>query len=331
MIKSAYDYQSANFTGITNCLFNDGEATALNWQLGCHSVEGCTFTNVNEVEEFYESVATQPCLFENSTAIKCNDGITLNGAETNRQPQVGYYFQTNNFSVHGWGVNVSPAQNVVINANYFHDMQEGLLLCGVGGQGTASVSNIVFINNTCSNDWYMITSYSGGYIYITNNSLDGGTYGGFAAVEEGGGAGPCFFYNNTATNCRDGIGVDTTSCVLPYDDPSNVFPWHRDYNLVDNLTEISYAYGYRHGVVITNACFLDDTIPSQIPFGATMIVSNGCGSTVSLLGSAVNQVAPITLGNGCCVKFNWTNEVWQLVNVMNYLQPPSVLHVSGNN
>jgi hypothetical protein len=311
MLKSTYDFQSANFTGITNCNFIDGDASALNWQVGAHVVTGCTFNTVELVEEFEQHVSSLPCYFINNYITNCYSGLTISGANTNYLPQAPYLVQSNTFQVSQWGVSISPAENVTINGNYYYNSGYALLLAGVGSQGNASISNIVFINNVATNSGTMIVMYSGGYLYVTNNFFSGS--GNSDIINGGTTSGNIFMYGNTAINLGSGgIGcLAAYPAQLPLDDLSNKFPFEQIDNYATVTNYISYSTGARHFVNQEHAgsvyC-LDDAMPSQIPVGAAMIVTNAASNLpISLFSSSISQVAPVTLTQGASVTFYWNH------------------------
>lgn len=313
MLKTVYDYQSSNFIGFTNCQFIDGNASALNWQIGGHVIEGCTFTNTKIVMEFYSSVSLLPCYFQNNNVTNCSSGVTVTGAMTNRQPQASYTIRNNTFNVLQWGVNAAVAQNVIVSSNYFNNLQEPLIVGGGGGQGNAANSNIVFINNLCSNAQQMVLIYQGSHIYVTNNYI----HGGFPSAEfsNSGGQpsqGNTFFYNNTAVSVRGGLSFPASSTLLPYDDPSNQFPpkLYDDFFGFTNL--VSYDFGYRQNIRTPHANSvwkLDDVTPSQIPPGATMLVSNITGATITVFRSTATPVTDSIINNRF-LYYYWTGAQW---------------------
>ena len=113
------------FLLITNCVFNDGQATALNiypQQL----VEDCVFTNLFEVEEYYQLYnICGPSFFINNQIQYCR-GIAINGgADFNS----AYVISNNTFNLVGQiALLTAPGDNV-----YFQNNE--VLDTGYGGYG----------------------------------------------------------------------------------------------------------------------------------------------------------------------------------------------------
>ena len=333
MLKSTYDFQSANFTGITNCNFIDGDASALNWQIGSHTVSSCLFSNVELVEEYEQHVGSLVSAFLNNTVTNCLSGLTISGANTNYLPQAPYLVQSNYFNVTNWGVNLSPAQNVSIVGNVFNNSGYAVLSGGIGGQGNAPISNILILNNVATNTGGMLLVYAGGWYYLTNNTLIGSGNVNFIAPYT---YGPTYLYNNTASSLGSASAVSCGGSLLPLDDLSNKFPYYYAFDYGNDTNIISYTSGARHSIAVTqpgSKWLLDDLTPSQIPAGAEMVVTNYTGNTnLVVYLSATNPVFAVSVPAQSAFTSYWSTAaaVWLTNQPVIYVPAPAVFNASGN-
>jgi hypothetical protein len=184
------------FICVTNCVFNDGCASGFNFTFA-NSIVNCVFTNLVKVLEFYQSYATQPCLFESNVCSVPGESVefTIVGSVTNVQPQPPWYIFNNTFSLNvgQTAIQLSPAENVVISNNDFTGSGNATAInfdsAGVQpSDGSATVcSNIDIVNNTANLSFgsLVIFAYYEQNCLISNNVLQAGAlldtwYSGFA-------------------------------------------------------------------------------------------------------------------------------------------------------
>ncbi len=191
-------YSTNTFMTISNSLFYDDNATALNVGFG-HNWTTCLFSNMNQVEEFYRDYATsfastmQNCVITNAGVVALNGSYY--GCPT-------YTIVGNSFYGNGWALETTPACDVVFESNNVCTAQ-GIAIGVAGYQSLFGVcnSNIVAADNIFNGCQYALDIFGSGNnavedVSFVSNQVDnawgiGGGYGWSTNV---------FVYNNVCSN-----------------------------------------------------------------------------------------------------------------------------------
>jgi hypothetical protein len=333
------DTWTNGFISITNCSFSDGDATALNLPTS-HNVDHCTFSNLDQIEEFSEDYVQSPSCFQNCLGTNIVGGnLVINGALSN-SPNPTYTIRNNVF-YHNGGVSTTPAQNLMITNNLFIATGAGSAInVGVSGyQGSAINSNIVVVGNTFSNFFTIISVLGTG-----NNLLDGllvsnniayTSVGGASEFAGGYGWGTnMLFVDNYAYGFGHGLDSRTLPGQWYLDDFSNIFPTNKVNDTVGKTNVITYAFGGIRQQTFTtkpNSVFLiDDTHPAQIPPNAALAITHTGNYPALLYFSASMSGTPIVLTNGQTVKFRWMHGSWQIPSIVTSPSDLRVLPTVGS-
>ncbi len=321
MVKSNIGFPTLpGLIEMTNCLFNDGNASGVNFAYS-HILSGCTFTNLNLMMEFYEGYMAGPAVTENSLIINCASGLALLGAESNHV-QPSYTFRNNSFvgTGTGWGILFSPAQNLTIQSNNFSALHGGsaIITSFAGYQSIFPTinSNILIANNSFINVGQAFYNGGGGEDSTANMIVSNNTYSQGSEFANGlGGGTNITFVGNISVDGTVGLDSWGLSGQWYIDDSSNEFPPHTYSDFVGTTNVISYAWGMRALIkyITTNSVFvLDDTHPQLIPPGVYMTITNAANQSVPLYSSAATPRTAIPFPSGYYATFHWTNGTWQL-------------------
>jgi hypothetical protein len=318
MLKSAVGFPRApGFIEITNCLFDDGNASAMNFSFS-HDINGCVFSNLFMAMEFYEAYMTRPAFFENSIITNVQSPIVIVGALTNH-PQPSYTIRGDSISTGHYGVFLNPARNVIIVSNSFASVGTGVLLGGAGRQGTDHNANIFIHDNTFANDGQAILVSGGGSSYTENLMVNSNLSFNVKDFADGWGRGTNLeFYGNVAVGAS--CGLDSTRLIGQWylDDLSNTFPYYHNVDFFGKTNLITYARGSRQYLWVStpkSIWRIDDNYPDRIPPGAQLIIENYAnGQTFAnpLYLSAGRADPPIRMRVGSAITARWTNGGWQL-------------------
>jgi hypothetical protein len=315
---------------VTNCVFSDGNATGFNFNF-THDINGCTFSNMFQVLEFYEAYASNACFFQNTLVTNITgNGMALNGAITNR-PMLAYTFSSNSISVAGVAIETTPAENVYVVSNSFFTSVVALGLGVAGYQGSAINNNIVVAFNQFNGTYYALSIMGSGQNMVSNVVVSSNTAVGVHNFAYGyGSSANVSFMGNVGDPTTGFINSQQLQGQWFLDNLSDNLPFNEAVGRQGATNTISYSYGARQSTwsQFANSAFqLDDTHPQQVPPGALMIVSNLVSSKMEeLYPSSINLVAPIALTNGASVTFQWNNGSWQLSS---QLAPPTNLRFIG--
>jgi len=333
------------FITVTNCSFSGGDATALNFATS-HNYVDCTFSNLDEVEEFYEGYARSPSYFQNCVVTNVVGALmAINGALTN-SPNPPYYIQNNTFfNNNNNGIETTPAQNVFIKGNQFlgggangGGGSTTAIEIGVAGyQGSAWNSNIVVIANTFSNIFAAIQVMGAGNNSLINllvsNNIDYYNLGGTPGFAYGYGWGTnMLFVGNKTYGLYYGLNSTIMTGQWYKDDASNLFPPYAVNDNTGQTNVLSYNRGMNFTIrtVKTNSVFvIDDFHPQQIPPGAVMMIKYAGLPPTPLSSASLISLAPVSMTNGYSASFQWTNDVWKVMSPFSVLSPPTGLEASG--
>ncbi len=324
------------FIGITNCLFDDGDATAFNFTF-THTIDHCVFSNLFQALEFYEGYNSNACFFQNNLLTNITgNAFALNGGMTNHVIPA-YNIVHNTFNLAGnYGIVTTPAVNVNILSNQFNGgtYVKTIGLGCQGYQGNSANSNIVVAYNVFDGGYFAVEELGGAQNFVANVNVFSNLATGLYAFADGYGwsTNISFFDNVSAT----GLGLVSGNLVGQWflDEPSNQFPSTQTYDATGRTNILTYATGMRQQItaVVPNSVFvLDDTHPQQVPPGAVLDIQNVGTFPVTLYASASMTGLPITLTNGFTATSAWTNGAWNLSGNLAALPAPTNLHIVPGN
>jgi hypothetical protein len=322
---------------ISNCVISDGDATALNFSFS-HVVENCTFSNLDEIEEFYEGYATNTSVMQNCFATNVVGALmAMNGALTNSINPT-YTLQSNVFYMLGQnGIQTTPAQNVVISHNTFIGNGGGtaIALGTAGYQGSAPNSNIVVSLNTFTNIYFPIEVEGSGQNAVYDVQVVSNTASTGDAFAYGyGWSTNVIFIGNTVSGFWFGVNSTTLAGEWYLDDLSNQFPTYGQTDNTGATNTVSYMYGMRHQITANAAnsvWVLDDTHPRQVPPSAALQITSAGNYPAPLYSSASMSGTPIVLTNGEVVTYLWTNGLWaNITSATNTPVSPAIQVMPGN-
>jgi hypothetical protein len=344
---------------VTNCFFLDGNATAFNYNFA-HTITGCTFSNMYQIEEFYLAYPTNaPSYFVNNYATNIlHNLISLNGGTLTNEP----YIVSNNVfycDMNGNGIATCPASSVFVTSNLFiQDYGYHTIAFAIGeagaqpGSPTACNTNIIIAGNTFSNAFYTYFGIGDNAVSSTDqNRADNVQIYGNILI---GAANTDFMDTGWANNINiysnDAAGVKLSITSGGYGSPFAVVNTNNNYYgwvLMDGeqgfTNNLSYGNGSRWLLTYpfspSMVVALVDTNGSQIPTGAQMLVSNanssGSNSLVYLNSAMTSR---IVLPYNQAQSFYWTNNSWAAYGAQVFYwtngtwtsdipSPPTNLHV----
>ncbi len=336
MLKSN-DATTNGFLTITDCLFDDGNATAINIYPAL-TVTNCVFQNLFQIGEYYQAWSPNPSLFINNLCTNIyTAGFAINGARSNSPSFTfrgnTFSFRATNFS--GSAISSTPGVNIYVLSNTFH-FPSGNGSCVTPGtpgyQGYWMNSNIVVVGNTFT-DPRIIIQINGGAVsadsilktvgvYVTNNTLvqtfGGNAVSGLAAYTWGE---DVWFVNNNFTNTlvprvmfSSGLRGDPFANVLLNNQYHSAL-----YDLTGVTNYVSYGNGSRYRIIYgfqpATKYVLTTTNASQIPAGAQILIQNDntSGSNAPVFLDSQMTRGPVNIPRGASRTFSWTNGYWQAV------------------
>lgn len=353
MLKSIDSNTNGNIA-IYDCTFFDGNATADNIFTTAIDCRYCTFNNLFQIAEVYQSYnisGTQYFMYNFATNITYN-GFAWNGGLPWNPP---FIMESNVFWFNGYGHNAietEPGCNISILNNQIH-CASYMTVFDIGAAGSQSLypnainSNITISGNSiyadANNSIYPgntgiigtfvsfggpgITGIAG--LTICSNTVTANTIN--SILYQGPNSTNVQFYNNTFNDSLAGFYMYNGEPMVLIQTNNIYTPFVTDAPQSSNL--ISYASGpiCLTPYVQTGAIFiLQDTIASQIPSGAYLrfdnsINSQGAYYTVYLSQSSSNHVI---VTNGEVFTAYWSQNGWSTNRPLITLLPPSDLHVS---
>ncbi len=282
-------------TGIYNCTFTDGNATALN-VYPAWNVRSNLFANLFQIAEYYQAYSIYPGYFENNICTNITgNGFAINGGKGSN-PSFNIIGNTFRFS-NGNGIETTPGDNILIESNLFIAGGGNAIVLGVPGyQGTFDNSNIVITANTFSNvsGVLEIVGFPPNditHVRVYNNSI----------IELSGGKPYALINNGYATDFQyysNSFSVSTNTSMILSQGSSVPFVLINTNNLyyyrLDDLPNysytgtnyISYATGPNYvfdGFATAGLTFaLVDTNASEIPTGAQIQIFNNNNNVASV-------------------------------------------------
>ena len=307
---------------ISNCVFSDGDATALNFSFS-HVVDGCTFSNLDEIEEFYQGYATNASAMQNCFATNIVGALMAFNGSLSNSINPTYTFQNNLCYLTGGenGIQTAPVQNFIAYHNTFIGTSGGgdvFTLGTAGYQGSTNNGNIVLSDNIVTNCFYFMQVEGSGNNLVADVVVSNNTFYG-----SGGGSGFAYGYGygtNVTLTGNTIIGpvqfaVNSTSFTGQWylDTSSDSFPAWSQADSTGKTNTITYATGMRQQIwanVANSVWIIDDTHPSQVPPGAILQVTSSGNYPAPLYSSASMSGPPVILTIGQTVTFNWSGTQW---------------------
>ena len=299
----------------SNCLFMDGDGSMIN--NFAHNAVGCTFSNANQVEEFYRTYNTNVSFMSGCTieSLSGTTAIAVNGGYVNNP----YYTINNNtFSNYsGAALLMLPGTCINFYSNYVN-CEFGVGPDDNGFQGGVGVSNIFMGWNTggpeCTALFY---SFNG--LFGTNDWVPQNIY---------------IFSNYWANTDPIAAGYGTTSNVFIFNNTGGgggVSNWQTHGQYPFEKTNNSLAYFTISGgnsvgtslISFSNGCFakitggvsgslfaMDNSSPWRIPSAAVIVVSNSTSLAFPVYATTNTTGTPITLNAKTSAAFGWNGSTW---------------------
>jgi hypothetical protein len=339
------------FILMTNCVFNDGNATGFNFS-SPHTIDHCVFINLKEAEEFYVAFCTGSSYFQNNLVTNMTGGFfALNGA-TGTNPS--YYITNNIFDnsteYSAAPIMTAPAVNAFILNNTINLPKYGAAIAiGVQGyQGSFCNSNIVVSGNHVVGQ----SNPGQGQFLLYGNDPPNNVVN-------------LTITNNTVTNVyyglqSGGLAANVRVAFNTFLSPVHFLTGTRwsgtpagPFILIETNNNFAYSTSYSSGAVQTNVIsykngpkvfydytppadvfVLEDSTSNQIPAGAYFsmdnrsnryaTVYNGYSAPVTIYPSQNSYANPTVLKLGQMTNFYWSGSVWTLKKII----PPLGLRVS---
>lgn len=314
---------------ITNCFFWDGNATAFNYNFA-HTITGCTFSNMYQIEEFFLRWPTNaPSFFVNNYATNITHNfISLNGGTSSNQPYVisnNVFYQTG-----GNGIGTTPASNVQMVSNVFNCLPTfysfNIVLGMAGYQGYWCNSNIVIRGNRFTNAPSMVLQIAGGtsgndpervvavdFYHNTIQRADDSVM----ALQAYNWCADVHFFSNDFSGVVPGVSFNSGNYGSPFvtvDLNNNYFTLKS----IDsgNTNYLSYAGGSRYQLTgssgVGTKYALVTTNANQIPAGAQILILNNNTSSAAVpvyLNSELTGNS-VSIPAGESQTFAWSDFEW---------------------
>jgi len=323
MVKSCDGSTNGNATFV-NCLFYDGNATAINYYPSL-VVTNNLFDNLFQIAEFYQAYNTNTGYFvDNITTNIIGNGFAFNGGKGINPP---FIVRSNLFYTTGGNViettpgdNLSIIGNQIIACNAIRNIV-GIYIGCMGYQGTFDNSNILVAANNFVGA-YMAIQVGGANstsanraesVEICSNTINGGT----VILDASWTTNVTFHHNVAGGGNGGGIIAGSGGAQYILIQTNNLY-WTRirDTHGSGITNYIDYSSGNRwqiwYAILPHTAYALVDTDASLIPPGAQMIISNGAYGAPSIplyLDSALT-VGPISVATGQTIVLNWNGSAW---------------------
>ena len=327
---------------VTNCVFTDGNATAFNYNFA-HTITGCTFSNMYQIEEFYLRWPTNAgSYFINNICTNIEHNfISLNGGTYYNQP---YVISNNIFYQRGGnGIGTCPATSVTIVSNQFICNPKCYNICIVlgeaGYQGCSINSNIeiscnIFVAPS------QVVEIAGGTSSTSPERVENVRVFGNTVTRTDSGVNVLMSYNwqtNVTFYSNDISGV--TGGVVSFSSGqygsqyalvgTNNNYWGHFFTSNGSINALSYGGGSRwkcsepyYNKSLYTLC---DSDSSQIPAGAQILITNATSNASAIpiyLNSALTR-GPVILPYRKALCFYWSKSGWQTNSTLNQLLPPA--------
>jgi hypothetical protein len=332
MIKTLSSSFLGGQTVFTNCVFNDGNATALNLYTANTTIN-CLFTNLFQVEERYQLYATNaPSWFNSNTVAGCSGGIAVNGGSGTNTA----YYITNcvfNMALGGAVLGTTPGDNVYVqNCTLSGSTSSyGMHIGESGYQGYFINSNIWFTGNKLSGGMTPVyldcgtTQNAAAQVHILNNTATGNgqvfqfiVNGSWTILTN------VFYGGNTGTVSSPYYCVVVnamTSGSWVTDLGGNSFtPYPNNYT--SGTAKVDYPVATQQQIqyvpyLSTPTYYLSTTDCAGLCVPGSVLTlgnanNNGYSATVYYLTDGGNNPigTPVTIANNASQNFYWTGTVW---------------------
>ncbi len=310
---------------VTNCLFNDGNATCVN--NFAHNIDNCTFTNADFAEENSRATSLQPShLFNNVITHMNRNGISLNGGFLSSHQLPDYLVAWNAFDNCPYVVETTPGPNFYFISNAVNNCAVGLGVGTTGYQGNGvNNSNIVVAFNHWTNvdviaslvglvEGPGVTNNINHFYLFSNTIVTSKAYlSGYADarnvhVFDNFGSGILSFGDQTLFITQWALETNNA-----YDlDPNTS---QGQYSSLGNVGTGSYTFsaarGMRGNIVFYagagNTFTLDSSSPSKVPVGAAFILRNDAAFTFAIATGST----PVNITTGQTLTLFWNTDHWQ--------------------
>jgi len=313
MFKSTDGSTNGNLRAV-NCVFYDGNATALNIYAAL-TITNCHFERLHEVAEYYQRFSTNTSLFANNTVTNMTGALfAINGAWSNQVNQP-FVIRSNTFyMVDQNGIQTTPAQNVTIQGNRFLGVSASggnpIVLGAAGYQGTTMNSNILVAENLFSNVFYAVAVYGAGGNAVKDVTVSRNT--GLSAFRFGVNTGLATNVNFVA-NISNGRGLDSSSASGQYlFDSGNSFTPAPINDAVGITNTVSYKLGSSHQVATAHASskfLIDSDSPLKVPSASVIYLTNSSGISITAWPNSLEQ-SGVGIGNNSAALFYWNGYGW---------------------
>ncbi len=335
MLISIDAYKNGSMT-ITNCVFTDGNATALNIYPTL-DVGGCTFSNMFQVAELYQfwcNTGTNR-FHDNLITNLTGNGFAWNGATGTNAPYVfernTVYFNNNSGDclMTTPGCNISVISNTVVMRSSWSTF---MVIGSAGYQGYCNNSNIVVAgNNVTSLAWgntFMAlgagSPNDAANVSIYNNSISGFQY----ALNTGDTCTNVQFYSNTLNSA--GFSADNTTTPYVLVQTNNVWSAYGYNDESSGTNNFSYGggksgyWGPKMQFLRQHSTYyLRPAVTNLNPTGAFIEfdnTKNALGENVPVLIGSPEYVQYVSYGNK--LKIYWHGTAWT-TNSFSPSAPPS--------
>jgi hypothetical protein len=332
MVKSTDGSTNGNLS-IIDCVFEDGNATAINIYPSLN-ISNCVFNTLFEVAEYYQAYSTNTSYFQDNLVTNMTGGLfAINGAVSNHVIPSFNIVSNIFYLIDENGIQTTPAQNVTIKGNTFLGVSVdggNPITLGVSGyQGSTVNSNIVVVGNTFSNVFHAVSVYGSGgnsvWNLVVSNNV--GIKTSLFGYNSGWGTNLDFY-----ANVSDGSGLDShlASGQWFLDDASDQFTTNTINDSVGMSNTLSYAYGMKwqiNDAKPASVFVIDDANPQKIPPGAVMNIKNLSSISIPLYFNSALTLEPVTMANGQTIVANWNGSQWTTNSVADELPVPLGLAV----
>jgi hypothetical protein len=323
MVKSLESSTNGNLF-ITNCVFNDGEATALNiyksWNVG-----GNLFNNMPECFEFYQAENTNVGFFVSNILTNMVTALCAFNGGNGTCPTFIMTGNTMYAPYGGNGIQTTPGDNLIISSNQiFCSNNCTAISLGVSGyQGTWDNSNIVIVANTIYNPFVAFQLSGSGptdpnrceSIYISNNVITNSPFNtnSSANLLTAYWNKNVFVTSNLVVNMPNGNNITAQSGYLAngafYDYVginNSYYTQESDMSGTSNI--FSYIMGSRYNFTAAqNATTigLQNSDASQIPPSAQILITNTSTKTIPVYPNGTVTGTAFSLAPSAYVVEDW--------------------------
>lgn len=346
MIKTI-DLNTNRNISIQNCLFADGNATALNIY-GTWDVTGNKFSNLFQIAEYYQNYVggvTNTSYFRNNfTTNIWGNGFAFNGGNWAAPP---FIMESNVFYFNGQGQNgimTMPASNIRIQNNEIH-CANYMTVFAIGAPGSQVVNGMINSNILISGNAVYAPSKLTGVFDLgadgVSASIDTTICSNYVSAPDqifnllrGGIAATNVNFHDNVIQCSavsthsGAAGAGYAPFVLFQ--TNNIYTAYPTYISSVQTNIVSYTSGPKvrlDYVATSNVFVLDDSTPLQMPAGAWMEIDNrsnrwaslraqfGGGNGSVIIYPSETLASSVVLPFGQKMMFYWNGSAWTTSSV----------------